>query len=204
MKRAFDIFASATALIVFSPLLLVIAVAIWLETGRPIIFSQQRLGRGFRQFAIWKFRTMRTSNDGPRLTVTGDVRITRVGRFLRLSKLDELPQFVNVLRGDMSIVGPRPEVPEYAMLYEERYRKILALRPGITDVASMVFRNEEQILSRSSDPMQTYVQTILPAKLDLAESYLKSHSMGIDLRIIFQTLLAVIYPRRAPALRPDL
>jgi lipopolysaccharide/colanic/teichoic acid biosynthesis glycosyltransferase len=197
MKRAFDVLVSAAVLVVFSPLLLVVAATIVLDSGLPVFFAQERLGRGLRPFRMWKFRTMAKNNSGPRLTVAGDVRVTRVGRWLRLTKFDEFPQFANVLLGHMSIVGPRPEIPELAGLYEDRFRKVLVLRPGITDEASTIFRNEEEILSRSTDPIRTYRETILPAKLDLAESYLEKHSVACDLLIILRTLVAIIHPANA-------
>lgn len=201
MKRAFDIAVSMAILLLASPLLLIIVVAIWVDSGRPILFSQERIGKDFRRFRLWKFRTMIAVNNGPRLTVKGDSRITRVGRWIRRSKLDELPQFVNVLAGHMSIVGPRPEVQEYVMLCEQRFRKVLVNRPGITDLASIEFRDEEDLLAQSSDPMKTYREEILPAKLDLAETYLRTRNGLMDFRIILQTIAAILVPRRSAAQR---
>lgn len=196
MKRVFDVVLSTAILSLASPLLVLIVFSVWFDSGRPIFFSQERIGKDFCRFRLWKFRTMKVVNDGPRLTVKGDPRVTRAGKWLRLSKLDELPQFFNVLAGEMSIVGPRPEVHELVMLCEGRFRKVLALRPGITDLASIEFRNEEDVLARSSDPMKTYREEILPAKLDLAETYLKTRNVLMDLRIILQTIVAVLRPRR--------
>jgi lipopolysaccharide/colanic/teichoic acid biosynthesis glycosyltransferase len=192
VKRFFDIVFSIALLGVTSPVLAAIALAVYLNSGRPIFFSQVRVGRNLRHFKLWKFRTMKLDHDGPRLTVKGDARVTRVGRFLRATKLDELPQFFNVLAGDMTIVGPRPEVPEYVALYEERFRGILAERPGITDVASLRFRNEEETLSQSEDPIRKYCEELLPAKLDLAEGYLRTRNLKSDLGIIVQTALAMV------------
>lgn len=188
MKRLFDIFISAVALLALSPLLAAIALAIWTASGRPILFAQARIGRDFQPFAIYKFRTM-CSGAGPGVTVAGDPRITGVGRFLRAAKLDELPQFWNVLRGDMSLVGPRPELPEYVEMYKDRYRNVLAIRPGITDAASIRFRDEERVLARSADPLREYAERVLPAKLALAERYVRDRSLLGDLAILIRTAL---------------
>ena len=130
--------------------------------------------------------------DGPSVTIAGDNRITRVGKLLRRTKLDELPQFWNVLRGDMSLVGPRPEVPGYVELFRERYRTILTVRPGITDLASIKFRNEEQILSSSREPLREYAEHVLPVKLDLAEEYVRTRSVFTDISILFRTAVAIV------------
>lgn len=191
-KRFTDIVLSAFALITLSPLLLLLALGVALDSGFPIFFSQVRVGRGFRRFHLWKFRTMRTRASGPSITVAGDQRITRVGKILRAAKLDELPQFWNVLRGDMSLVGPRPEVPEYVEQFRTRYERVLAIRPGITDLASIRFRNEEDILAASSEPLREYVERILPLKLDLADEYLRTASVSGDLAILFQTVVAMV------------
>ena len=193
MKRCIDLVLSAAVLLVLSPLLVAVAAAIWLESGRPVLFRQQRVGSGLRIFYILKFRTMRTGGNGPTVTVKGDSRITRIGRILRVTKLDELPQLWNVIRGDMSLVGPRPEVPEYVELYRERYKKILTVRPGITDLASIQFRNEEEILAGSSEPLRTYSERVLPAKLDLADMYIQKRSVLLDLSIMIRTACAILY-----------
>jgi lipopolysaccharide/colanic/teichoic acid biosynthesis glycosyltransferase len=140
---------------------------------------------------------MRTGPSGSLITVAGDSRITRFGRLLRNAKLDEVPQFWNVLRGDMSVVGPRPEVPEYVDLYHERYRKILTVRPGITDLASIQFRNEETILAMSRDPLRDYRERILPMKLDLADKYLQTRSIFGDFAIIVRTAMIIVRGSRA-------
>jgi lipopolysaccharide/colanic/teichoic acid biosynthesis glycosyltransferase len=193
-KRAVDLLLSGAILILMSPVLAAVALAILFESGRPILFSQVRVGRRLLNFRILKFRTMVVESNGPSITVGGDRRITRIGRILRTTKLDELPQFWNVIRGDMSIVGPRPEVPEYVHMFRERYERILVLRPGITDYASIHFRNEEDLLSRSSEPLVEYRDRVLPAKLDLADKYLRERSMMLDLRIIFQSALVAFGP----------
>jgi lipopolysaccharide/colanic/teichoic acid biosynthesis glycosyltransferase len=191
VKRCVDIALSSLVLLLLSPILIVVALAVWLGSGSPILFRQQRVGLRFRRFHILKFRTMRVG-DGRPVTVAGDDRITRVGRLLRATKLDELPQFWNVLRGDMSLVGPRPEVPEYVELFRERYRTVLTVRPGITDLASIHFRNEEEVLSRSADPLREYAGRVLPAKLDLAEEYASTHTVFGDICILFRTAIAIV------------
>ena len=194
LKRIVDIALSALALLWLSPLLIVVALAVWLESGRPILFRQERVGLRFSRFHILKFRTMRVQSDRPLVTVAGDKRISKIGRFLRLTKMDELPQFWNVLRGDMSVVGPRPELPVYVEFYKERYRSILAVRPGITDIASIYFRNEEAILAQSRDPLCKYRECILPAKLDLADKYIQERSVRGDFAIIARTAIATVCP----------
>ncbi|MBI3697017.1 MAG: sugar transferase, partial [Acidobacteria bacterium] len=191
-KRLIDVLASAAALALLSPVLAVIAAAVFLDSWLPIFYSQRRVGRGFREFWIWKFRSMCARHSGPPLTAAGDERVTRLGRFLRATKLDELPQFWNVLRGDMSLVGPRPQVPEYVQLFRDRYEKILAVRPGITDLASVQFRNEEAVLAGGADPVGEYLSRVLPAKLDLADEYLRRRSLLLDLSILLRTLMVIL------------
>jgi lipopolysaccharide/colanic/teichoic acid biosynthesis glycosyltransferase len=188
LKRAVDILLSGLALLTLSPLLALIAVAIVLDSGWPVFYRQERVGRWFQRFQIWKFRSMRVSSEGPQITVGGDTRVTRLGKFLRATKLDELPQFWNVLTGDMSLVGPRPEVPEYVEMFRTRYQHILSVRPGITDIASIRFRDEEKLLAQSPDPLREYVERVLPVKLDLADEYLQKRSHRLDLLILVKTL----------------
>jgi lipopolysaccharide/colanic/teichoic acid biosynthesis glycosyltransferase len=187
MKRAVDIVLSATALVVLAPLLLIVALAIWVDSGWPVFFSQQRLGRDFRPFVLWKFRSMWPAA-GSFVTAAGDRRITRVGRFVRRTKIDELPQLWNVLLGDMSLVGPRPEVTEFVNVYRERYKRILRVRPGLTDLASIRYRDEEELLAESGDPVHRYITFVLPDKLDLAEQYIRDRSFWLDVRIIVRTV----------------
>ena len=196
LKRALDIAVSAAALIALSPLLAALSFAVLIGSGRPIFFSQVRAGRGFRPFRLWKFRSMRTGIAGPAITISGDRRVTRVGTFLRATKLDELPQLWNVLRGDMSLVGPRPELPEYVDMFRGRYRSILALRPGITDLASLSYRDEEALLARAGDPLREYVRVILPRKLDLADEYVATRSLALDLRVLMLTVVTIVRARR--------
>jgi len=194
-KRLFDIAFAALALLLLCPLLLAIALWVRLDSPGPVFFRQQRVGRGGRLFGIYKFRTMHTGAEamGPQITVGEDARITRAGAWLRRSKVDELPQFLNVLRGDMSVVGPRPEVPRYVAQYPADVRQaVLSVRPGITDLASIEFRDESALLARSSDPERTYVEQILPAKLRHAQQYVRTRSLWLDLRIIARTALALL------------
>jgi len=194
MKRAFDVGGAALGLLVTAPLLAIISVLIKLDSRGPILFKQERIGKGFRPFFIYKFRTM--VEDAPQrggaLTVGHDPRITRVGSILRQTKFDELPQLINVLRGDMSLVGPRPEVPRYVKLFAKRYETILTVRPGITDPASLEYRDESAILAVSDDPEGEYVRRILPDKLRLAEEYVRRCSLYMDMMLIFRTLLKLI------------
>lgn len=194
-KRLFDIVFAALVLLLLCPLLLAVALWVRLDSPGPALFRQQRVGRHGRPFGIYKFRTMRVGAEaaGPQITVGTDARITRAGARLRRAKLDELPQFLNVLRGDMSVVGPRPEVPRYVALYPPDVRKtVLSVRPGITALASIAFRDESTLLAHSADPERTYVEQILPAKLGHAQRYVRSRNLWLDLRIIVLTILAVL------------
>ena len=194
-KRLFDIAFAGLALLLLCPVLLAVALWVRLDSPGPVFFRQQRVGQGGRPFSIYKFRTMHTGAEavGPQITVGQDARITRAGTWLRRSKLDELPQFLNVLRGDMSVVGPRPEVPRYVAQYPAEMRQsVLSVRPGITDLASIAFRNESELLACSPDPERTYVEEILPTKLRYATQYVHTHSLWLDLQIIAWTVLAVL------------
>jgi len=189
MKRAFDIVTAFTTLVLLTPLMIVVAMFIKLDSEGPILFRQQRIGRGFRPFWIYKFRTMRKAPiaDGSQVTIGNDPRITRVGRFLRKTKIDELPQLINILRGDMSFVGPRPEVPRYVRLFEREYQEILTVRPGLTDLASLKYRDEAALLAQSENPEEEYRMRVLPDKIKLAKDYLRQASLLFDLKIIFKT-----------------
>jgi len=191
MKRAFDISAAAIGLLVTSPLLALISVLIKLDSAGPVIFSQVRVGRGLQPFRIYKFRTMVDKASGEKLplTVGQDSRVTRVGQFLRKFKLDELPQLVNVLVGDMSFVGPRPEVPRYVEPLRSDFAEVLVIRPGLTDLASVKYIDEAAVLAHFSNPEEAYRKRILPEKLRLAKLYLRDMSFRLDLAIIIQTLL---------------
>ena len=190
IKRGFDVLASLAGLVLLSPVLAVVALAIKLTSPGPVFFRQERVGRGFRRFEILKFRTMVPDAPklGGQLTAGEDPRITRVGRLLRKTKLDELPQLINVVKGDMSFVGPRPEVPRYVEIFRDDYRELLTVRPGITDLASLKYRDESEVLGRSSDPETTYVEQVLPEKIALGKQYLRRSSLWFDVGLIFKTL----------------
>lgn len=191
-KRCFDVLLSLTGLLVLAPLFAVLSVAVRLDSPGPAIFRQQRVGRHGRPFAILKFRTMR-AGAGPLVTAGDDPRITRVGALLRQSKLDELPQLWNILRGDMSLVGPRPEVPRYVAHYPPGIReRVLGVRPGLTDPAAVRFRNEADILAGAEDPERDYLEQILPAKLAAYVAYVDGRSFRGDLRVLADTLRAVL------------
>ena len=191
IKRTFDIAVSSLALLVCSPLFIVIAALVKLDSRGPVFFVQQRVGKYFRLFRIYKFRSM--VEDAPRqggpITFGKDGRITRVGWFLRKGKLDELPQLFNVLKGDMSLVGPRPEVPTYVQMFRHDYEEILQVHPGITDLASLKYRDEAALLAESMNPEQEYVEHVLPDKIKLAKEYVRKSSFFFDLALILRTPL---------------
>lgn len=192
VKRLIDILVASVALAAFSPLMVLVWVAIKLDDGGPALFRQTRIGRGGLPFEILKFRSMQPrSSLGPAITRTGDPRVTRPGRWLRRTKLDELPQLWNVLRGEMSLVGPRPEVPKYVELYSEAQREVLKLRPGITDEASIAFRNEEQMLADARDPEQFYIDYCLPKKIAINLDYARNAGPLRDLQVIARTIRTV-------------
>ena len=193
-KRAMDIVISAAALCVLWPVLLLIALAIVVDDPGPVFYRQVRVGRGGKPFRIFKFRTMVVDADkkGLSITVGRDSRITRVGAFLRKTKLDELAQLLNVLCGQMSFVGPRPEVPRYVELYTPYQRQVLLVRPGITDYASIAYRNENDLLAGAKDPERMYIETVMPDKIELNMRYLREISPLADVRLILKTIIAVI------------
>jgi lipopolysaccharide/colanic/teichoic acid biosynthesis glycosyltransferase len=193
-KRLFDIVFSLICLILGLPLFLVIAVWIALDSPGSIFFRQTRIGQFGREFTIYKFRTMVVDAEakGKQITTTGDSRITKIGKFLRKYKLDELPQFFNVLKGDMSLVGPRPEVPKYVALYTLGQRQVLEVRPGITDLASIQFRNESDLLATVTNPEEVYIQEIMPQKLELNLEYIANANLSFDLLIILRTFWRVL------------
>ena len=199
-KRVLDLCMASIGLTMSLPVVLIIAAVILAGMGRPILFQQERVGMDGRSFRLMKFRTMREKSTG-RLPITGsgDHRITEIGRLLRAMKLDELPQLVNVLRGDMSIVGPRPEVPRYVATYTDAQRVVLMVRPGLTDEATVAFRDEERLLGLVDEGSREeyYVKTILPRKLALSLDYLRRAGIGADLWVMWRTALAVPRWRRS-------
>jgi lipopolysaccharide/colanic/teichoic acid biosynthesis glycosyltransferase len=203
MKRAFDIVVSSIGLILLLPFFVVLAVLIRIDDPGPVFFRQKRIGKDFKPFFIYKFRTMvkNAEQKGSKLTTGGDQRITRVGMILRTLKIDELPQLLNVLKGEMSLVGVRPEVEEYVELYKKEYTEILQTRPGITDICSITFRNEEELLGRQSDPEWYYAHVLLPQKIGLGREYVSNASFLYDIKLIFKTFYAILFP---PALFRDI
>lgn len=189
-NRVLDLTATVPGLLVLAPVLLGIAVLVKLEDGGPVFFRQERIGRGGHPFRIWKFRTMVQGAErlGRAITVGEDPRITRVGRWLRRTKVDEFPQLINVLIGEMSLVGPRPEVSRYVALYTEEQRRVLALRPGITDPASLKYHDEATLLAAQSDPDAFYVAQVMPDKIRVNLLYADQATLGSDLALIFRTL----------------
>ena len=194
-KRIVDLLIAAVALLLLSPLLALVALAIRLDSPGPVLFRQQRVGRHGVLFGIHKFRSMRVDapSTGPQVTVGRDERITRVGHWLRHYRIDELPQFIDVLRGAMSLVGPRPEVPRFVAHYPADLKaRVLAVRPGITDPASLAHIDEAALLAGSADPERTYIETILPAKLALQAAYAERASLWSDLGVLLRTLRVLL------------
>lgn len=194
VKRLLDITASGIGLLLLCPLFFVLAIWIKLDSQGPVFYRQVRVGKGNRDFRIFKFRSMRIGSDkGSLITVGGhDARITRSGYFIRKYKLDELPQLINVFLGDMSLVGPRPEVRRYVDLYTEEQRRVLNVRPGITDPASIKYRNENELLEGAEDPERYYIEVIMPDKLRLNIAYATNQSLLGDLRLICETFKAIV------------
>jgi len=190
LKRIFDCVSALCALLVLLPFLSIIGICIALESKGGIFFYQTRIGKNKIPFKLIKFRSMRVASESKgQLTVGNlDPRITKMGRFVRKFKIDEFPQLVNVLKGDMSIVGPRPEVPRYVKLYSEKQLNVLTVQPGLTDYASIIYFDEDRLLGESDNPEQTYISDIMPAKLELNLKYIRDKSLKTDLKIIFKTI----------------
>lgn len=191
LKRTFDIILSIFAIFLLFPSFLVVSFLIVIDSGFPIFFLQKRIGRGAKEFNIIKFRTMKTNNENITITVSDDSRITRIGKYLRKTKIDELPEILNVLFGQMSFVGPRPDVKGYADKLKGADRKILALRPGITGPASLKYYNEEYILSQKSNPKKYNDEVIFPDKVKINMDYFHNRSFFLDLKIIFATIFRI-------------
>ena len=196
MKRVFDVIASGIGLLLLSPLFMVLAIWIKLDSEGPVFFRQVRVGKNNKDFRIFKFRSMLVNADkGSLVTIGEDPRITRSGRFIRKMKLDELPQLINVLIGDMSLVGPRPEVRHYVDYWTPQQMTVLCVRPGITDPASIKFRNENELMGKTDDPERFYIETLMQEKLEMYLKYVSHHSLMGDLGLIFKTIAAVILVR---------
>lgn len=193
-KRCFDIFFSLLGIIFLLLLFFFVAIAIKCSSKGPVLFKQERVGKNGKTFKIWKFRSMVVDAEakGRQITTDGDNRITKVGKFIRKTKIDELPQLFNVLSGKMSFVGPRPEVPRYVALYTEEQRKVLSVKPGITDLASIEYRNENDLLKEAEDPDKKYIEEIMPAKLELNLKYIEKAGFFYDIGLIFKTVFKVI------------
>jgi lipopolysaccharide/colanic/teichoic acid biosynthesis glycosyltransferase len=197
MKRLFDIIASGCGLLLLSPLLLCVAIWIKWDSEGPVFFRQVRVGRYNKDFRIFKFRSMRVGSDkGSLVTIGGrDSRVTRSGYFIRKYKIDELPQLINVFIGDMSLVGPRPEVRHYVNYWTTEQMHVLDVRPGITDPASIKYRNENELLEKADDPEKFYIEVIMQEKIRLYLEYVKNASLGYDIQLIFQTFWAIFKER---------
>lgn len=194
MIRLFDILFSAIGLIILSPLFVILWLLIWMESKGPGLFVQERIGLNGKPFGLYKFRSMRTDSESEGLITIGDNdhRITRIGHFIRKYKLDELPQLLNVLKGDMSLVGPRPEVRKYVELYTAEQRKVLNVKPGITDYASIEYVNENELLGNADDPDRVYVEQVMPKKLELNMRYIQDRSLCQYFKIIFLTIKSIV------------
>ena len=194
IKRIFDILFSLILLVVFFPVLLIIVVLILADSKGGAFFHQIRVGKDGKEFRLHKFRTMKPASENSGQLTVGmrDNRITKIGYYLRKSKMDEMPQLWNILMGEMSVVGPRPEVPKYVAMYNENQRRVLSVRPGLTDYASIKYVKENEILEKSSNPEQTYIEEIMPEKLNLNLQYIDERSILVDLKIILNTAKAII------------
>ncbi len=194
MKRLFDIISSCIGLFLLLPVFVIIAILIKIGSPGPIFFTQKRMGRNFRPFMLCKFRSMvmDAPKKGPAITSGGDSRITKIGRFLRITKLDELPQLINVLNGEMSIVGPRPEVEKYVEMFKDDYKEILQVKPGITDYATIEFRDEEEVLKKFQNTEDGYIKEVLPKKIELYKRYIQGKGFFVDMKLIFLTLWKIV------------
>jgi lipopolysaccharide/colanic/teichoic acid biosynthesis glycosyltransferase len=195
----FERLCAAIGLIALSPLLIIAGILILVEDGGPILFRQKRIGHRGKPFEVWKFRSMRRQNGGPAITAAGDGRILRTGRYLRRYKIDELPQLWNVVRGQMRLVGPRPEVPPFVDCSVAIWQRVLAVPPGITDLATLVYRNEEELLACAENPEQFYREQVLPAKLHLNLKYLNQRAFSTDAKLVLTTVWYCLFPARFSA-----
>ena len=194
IKRIFDIICSSLGLIVLSPMLIIVTILIKKGSDGPVFFKQIRVGENEKEFLILKFRTMVVDAEklGKQITIGNDSRITKIGAFLRKYKLDELPQLINVFKGEMSLVGPRPEVPRYVKLYTEEQKEVLKIKPGITDLASLRYKDENDLLGDKQDPEAFYINTVMPDKLSLNLEYMKNNNVIFDIYIIIKTIVKCI------------
>ncbi|HFK5586612.1 sugar transferase [Elizabethkingia anophelis] len=194
MKRFFDIIFSLVGIIILIPIYIIVSIVITIDSKGGVIYKQKRIGKDGNPFGVMKFRTMHPGSFAKGAITIGDrdPRVTNVGYYLRKYKFDELPQLFNVLIGEMSFVGPRPEVEKYTVLYNETQKEVLSVRPGITDYASIKYRNESEILAQSNDPEKTYIEVIMPEKLNINLAYIKDNNIFKDVKIIFETFIAIM------------
>ncbi|MDU5107134.1 sugar transferase [Clostridium sp.] len=194
IKRIFDFLVSLVGIIILSPIFIIVSIAIKIDSRGSILFLQKRVGKDGKEFNIYKFRTMVTDAEklGKQITIGNDSRITKVGAFLRKFKIDELPQLFNVLLGDMSLVGPRPEVPKYVALYNDEQKKVLSIRPGITDMASLRYKDENDILGKVENPEEYYINVIMKDKLSLNLEYIEKSNVFFDIYLIVKTIIKCI------------
>lgn len=191
-KRIFDIISSIIVLVILFPFLLVIGIWIALDSRGGVFYRQVRVGRGGKEFGLLKFRSMVPNADKQgQITIGADMRVTKVGKFIRKYKIDEFPQLLNIIAGQMSIVGPRPEVPKYVAMYNERQRQVLSVLPGLTDFATLEYLDEQKLLGQSDDPHKTYIEDVMPAKLELNLKYVDKKSLLTDIRLIFSTIARI-------------
>ena len=193
-KRIFDLFLAIPSLIILSPVFLISAILIKLESPGPIIFAQERIGQNGKIFKLYKFRTMikDASKVGPPVTTANDPRITKVGKLLRKYKIDEMLQIINIIKGDMSVIGPRPEIKKYVEMFKDEYKEILKIKPGMTDYALIAFRNEEEILAKFENVEEGYIKEIMPKKIELYKKYIKDMSLLTDIKIFFKSIWEIL------------
>ncbi|MFT5821488.1 MAG: lipopolysaccharide/colanic/teichoic acid biosynthesis glycosyltransferase [Crocinitomix sp.] len=188
-KRIFDICSSLIALLLFSPVIIIISLWIALDSPGGIFYRQTRVGKNQKEFDLFKFRSMRPNSDkAGQITIGNDSRVTKVGRFIRRFKIDEVPQLINILKGDMSVVGPRPEVPKYVQMYSQEQLKVLMVLPGLTDYASIEYLDEQKILGAANDPDKAYIEEVMPAKLKLNLKYIADRGFWLDIKLVFKTI----------------
>ncbi len=192
-KRIFDVVSSLIALVLFSPLIIIISLWIAIDSRGGVFYKQIRVGKNQKEFGLYKFRSMRPNSDkAGQITVGNDSRVTKVGRFIRKFKIDEVPQLINILKGDMSVVGPRPEVPKYVNMYSAEQLKVLSVLPGLTDYASIEYLDEQKILGAAEDPDKAYIEEVMPAKLKLNLKYISDRGFWLDIKLIFRTLRKIV------------
>ena len=192
IKRIFDLISSSIVLVLLTPLLFLISLLIILDSKGGPFYIQVRIGQNGIPFGLYKFRSMRIDTEGLKITVGKDPRITKIGSIIRKYKLDELPQLINIIKGEMSVVGPRPETPNYVELYSEEQKKVLKVKPGLTDYASLYYIDESRILSERDNPEKAYIEEVMPAKLMLNQKYIQDASFWIDMKIIFKTIFKIL------------